>query len=386
MTGAEERADASPPGLDRRPLRMLVLEPYYGGSHRAVLDGLLARLDVEADLLTLPARKWKWRMRGAAINMAAEVRRLAAERGAGQSWDLIFASTFVNLAEFYGLAGDVVAGVPSVLYFHENQLVYPNRNIEEWDFQFPLTNITSALTATSCVFNSEFTRDTFVAEIPGFMKRFPDHVPKGLAPLIEGRSEVIAPPFDSTALDQATLTRGDAPRIVWPHRWEHDKNPEPFFAAVTQLAEEGIVFEVAVAGQAFQDRPAVIERAAAKLGDRLVHLGEPDGRDGYARLLCSSDIAVSTATNEFFGLAMIEAAYAGCYPLVPERLVYPEIYTSEFLYADDAQLVAQLRALVVERPSPGAATELATPYTFGALTPRFAQHFENVARNGIVSP
>jgi hypothetical protein len=49
--------------------RMLVLEPYFGGSHRAVLESLLpllAQAGWEADLLTLPARKWKWRMRGSA--------------------------------------------------------------------------------------------------------------------------------------------------------------------------------------------------------------------------------------------------------------------------------------------------------------------------------
>ena len=48
-------------------ISVLVLEPYYGGSHRAVLDALLPALDVTCDLITLPARKWKWRMRGAAI-------------------------------------------------------------------------------------------------------------------------------------------------------------------------------------------------------------------------------------------------------------------------------------------------------------------------------
>ena len=135
---------------------------------------------------------------------------------------------------------------------------------------------------------------------------------------------------------------------MWPHRWEHDKNPDSFFDAVVRLAEEGLEFEVAVAGQAFKERPAVFEKAEDVLGERLVHIGEPGDRDAYARLLRSSDIAVSTATNEFFGLAMIEAAYAGCYPLVPDRLVYPEIYPDECLYADDDRLVAKLRSLVVE--------------------------------------
>src|SRR5664279_4809420 len=87
--------------------RILALEPYYGGSHRAVLDGLVQRIDAEWTLLTLPARKWKWRMRGAAITMAQEARALARERAAADAaariaprpaFDVIFASTFINLA------------------------------------------------------------------------------------------------------------------------------------------------------------------------------------------------------------------------------------------------------------------------------------------------
>ncbi len=84
------------PGTGRR---ILVLEPYYGGSHRAVLDAIFPLPGWDVDLVTLPPRKWKWRMRGAAITMAAEVERLHA---AGARWHLILASTFLNLARVQG--------------------------------------------------------------------------------------------------------------------------------------------------------------------------------------------------------------------------------------------------------------------------------------------
>lgn len=380
------------------PIRVLALEPYYGGSHRAVLDGLVERLEhlgVAFDLLTLPPRKWKWRMRGSAITMAEEARALSAvwreahpEGEAGRphparAWDLIFASTFVNLAEFVALAGDATAGVPRIVYFHENQLLYPNRHTAEWDYQFALTNITSALAADRCLFNTHYNLDGFLAEIPGFLREFPDHRPQGVTERIAARCEVLAPPFDPSPFDVAQVTRGPRPRIVWPHRWEHDKDPEAFFAAVRALAAEGLEFEVAVAGQAFRETEALVGEAAAALEDRLVHLGEPGSRDEYAVLLASADIAVSTARNEFFGLAMIEACYAGCAPVVPDRLAYPELYPADARYGTKEQLVARLRSLVVERPVPGSARGIAERYTFGQLVPRYAEVMRGVASGSV---
>lgn len=375
-------------------LRVLALEPYYGGSHRTVLDGLVERLAPRGftfDLLTLPPRKWKWRMRGSAITMAEETRALHSAWQAANpegepdrlrsdcAWDLVYASTFVNLAEFVALAGDAVAGVPRIVYFHENQLLYPVRHTAEWDFQFPLTNLTSALTADRCLFNTRYNLDGFLAEIPGFLRGFPDHRPAGVAERIAARSEVLPPPFDPAPIDAAPLVRGGRPRIVWPHRWEHDKDPETFFSAVGQLADEGLDFEVAIAGQAFRETEQLVADAAAALGSRIVHLGEPESREAYARLLASADIAVSTARNEFFGLAMIEACYAGCAPLVPDRLAYPELYRAGSRYGSQEELVARLRALVLDRPTPGAAKDLAAGFTFDTLSPRYAEVFRRVA-------
>lgn len=357
-------------------LRILALEPYYGGSHRAVLDGLCEHVDAEWTLLTLPARKWKWRMRGSAITMTEQARTLVSD---GAVFDLVFASTFINLAEFRGLVGDPIASAPAIMYFHENQLVYPNRHTAEWDFQFPLTNITSALSADHCAFNTQWNLDAFVGAIPGFMSEFPDHHPKGIAQRIAEKSSVLHPPFDPAPFRAARPIRGERMRIVWPHRWEHDKNPEEFFTAVARLAHEDLEFEVAVAGQAFRDIPQVILDAEQALGDRLVHVGQPASREAYAELLASSDVAVSTADNEFFGLAMVEAAYAGCLPLVPDRLAYPELYPAPMRYSGGEELVARLRAAILHRPAPGAARSLAEQYTFDALAPGYSALFKRVA-------
>jgi glycosyltransferase involved in cell wall biosynthesis len=330
-------------------------------------------------------------MRGAAITFAGEARRLSAEwrsshregepgsRGSRARWDAVFASTFVNLAEFKGLAGDAVAGVPTVLYFHENQLLYPNRHTAEWDLQFPLTNITSALAADECWFNTEWNRDGFLEAIGPFVRQFPDHHPRGLADAIRARSSVLAPPFDPTPFDAAPIERGHRCRIVWPHRWEHDKDPETFFRVVAGLAAEGLDFEVAVAGQAFAETAESFQQAARTLGGRLVHLGQPESREAYAALLASSDVAVSTAVNEFFGLAMVEASYAGCLPLVPDALAYKEIYRPEMRYGSPDDLAGRLRDLIADRPAPGQGRAIAETFTIGRLLPAYRAAFERVA-------
>ncbi|MGD9309864.1 MAG: hypothetical protein PVG51_12025, partial [Desulfosarcina sp.] len=61
-------------------------------------------------------------------------------------------------------------------------------------------------------------------------------------------------------------------------------------------------------------------------------------------------VAVSTAIQENFGIAMVEAMRHGCLPLLPYRLSYPEILPQEFhrsfIYRDDDDLVKKLAAML----------------------------------------
>ena len=59
-------------------MKVLALEPYYGGSHKAFLDGWRAHSRHEWTILGLPAYKWKWRMRHAALTFAEQVRERTA--------------------------------------------------------------------------------------------------------------------------------------------------------------------------------------------------------------------------------------------------------------------------------------------------------------------
>ncbi len=57
-------------------MRILALEPWYGGSHRTFLDGLSSHSRHEIDTITMSARFWKWRMHGGAVTMARKAERM----------------------------------------------------------------------------------------------------------------------------------------------------------------------------------------------------------------------------------------------------------------------------------------------------------------------
>jgi len=96
---------------------------YYGGSHKAFLDGWSAAGRHQWSILPLPAFKWKWRMRHAAVTFARQIELQLAE---GPCPDLLLCSDMLNLAEFLGLAPKPVRDLPRIVYFHENQLTYPS--------------------------------------------------------------------------------------------------------------------------------------------------------------------------------------------------------------------------------------------------------------------
>ena len=177
-------------------MNILALESYYGGSHKALLDGLSGRSRHRWTVLTLPAHKWKWRMRHSAITFAEQVRELVEK---GQTWDLLFCSDMLNLAEFVGLAPAEVACLPKITYFHENQVTYPVRFSDERDYQYAMTNLTSALCADTVWFNSDFHRDSFLDAMTAFLKSMPDHQPLAEVDNIRAKSAIYPPGIEPVA-------------------------------------------------------------------------------------------------------------------------------------------------------------------------------------------
>ena len=301
-------------------MKILALEPYYGGSHKAFIDGLSKASGHEWTVLTLPAHKWKWRMRHSAITFAGQVSNLSMNN---RGWDMIFCSDMLNLAEFSSLVPAQIAKLPKVIYFHENQLTYPVRVENERDYQFAMTNLTSALAANAVWFNSQFHMDSFLNALIKFLKSMPDYQPLDAVDKIRAKSSVYPPGI--TDFPKRTKRKSGPLHILWAARWEHDKNPEDFFAALEILKNKNIRFEISVIGQSFRDKPEIFDKAKIQLRDNIVRWGYQQSRSEYENALLEADVVVSTANHEFFGIGVLEAVAAGAYPLLPKRLSYSEI-------------------------------------------------------------
>ena len=322
-----------------KALRILALEPWYGGSHRAFLDGWRARSRHALEVRGLPDRHWKWRMRGGAWELA---------RGLAESPppDALVASDYVDLPALHGLLPSSWAGIPSVLYLHENQLTYPSPGTRaERDHGYGFTNILSCLRADRVVFNSGHHLESFAAAAGELLRQLPRPNPREELDRALGRAEVIAPGVDLDAIPLGPGGSGPL-RVLFAHRWEHDKDPRAFLEATREACSRGAELELVLLGQSYGERPPGVDALLSTLEGVIAHHGHLDERADYAAILGTVDLAVSTALHEFFGIGIVEALAAGAEPLLPARLSYPEVagesLAPRVLYSDTEGLVQRL--------------------------------------------
>jgi glycosyltransferase involved in cell wall biosynthesis len=229
----------------------------------------------------------------------------------------------LDLAQFRGLVGSPVAGVPSIVYFHENQLTYPQRLANDRDLHFAFTNFTTALAANQVWFNSAYHRDDFLAALAQWLVRMPDFAPLEQIEDIRGKSHVQSPGITT---NRPVKSRSPGPlRVAWAARWEHDKSPGTFLEAVRILRISGVKFRLSLFGQSFKRKPPELHSARQDLSTHIDHWGFVESHQFFLEKMSHTDVFVSTAIHEFFGLAAMEAISLGLRPVLPQRLAYPEL-------------------------------------------------------------
>ncbi|XP_064010718.1 glycosyltransferase-like domain-containing protein 1 isoform X7 [Pogoniulus pusillus] len=334
-------------------MSVLLIEAFYGGSHKQLMDLLQEELGDDCVLCTLPAKKWHWKARTAALYFMQTV-------PASTNYRSLFASSVLNLAELAALRPDL-GKLKKVLYFHENQLAYPVQKCQERDFQYGYNQILSCLVADVVVFNSAFNMESFLTSIGKFMKLIPDHRPKDLEERIRPKCQVLYFP----------VRFPDVSRFMPEHK----------------LARLGKVIGVKRHGDAYQSESLpgqqqgrALMRTSSTEQESGVCEAQPDldttQHEGLPTPLTAplrpSEAEAPEGTNPCqeedkqhltFNLSSVlsgmdyqqrplhiawphrwlEAVYCGCYPLCPKALVYPEIFPAEYLYSTPEQLFKRLQ-------------------------------------------
>lgn len=293
---------------------------------------------LEYDLFSLSAKKWHWRARTSALYFSQTIPM-------DHDYVALFTSSVLPLAELLGVRPDLQK-CKKIVYFHENQLVYPRQEIKkERDCQYGLNQIMTCLAADEIIFNSKFNMTSFLDNINSFLNIQSDYKPRNIKEKILIKSEVLYFPIQFEYLPQREPNGEENSKkvlnLVWPHRWEHDKNPQLLTNVLQELNKRQADFKISILGQNSQVIPDCFVGLREELGNKLVHFGFLT-KDEYFKTLLSADVVISTAGHEFYGVSMLEATFCGCVPIAPNKLVYPEIYPPENLYNTSNQLLKVL--------------------------------------------
>ncbi|XP_034510414.1 glycosyltransferase-like domain-containing protein 1 isoform X6 [Ailuropoda melanoleuca] len=328
-------------------MSLLIIEAFYGGSHKQLVDLLQEELE-DCVLYTLPAKKWHWRARTAALYFSQNI-------PISEQYRILFASSVLNLTELAALRPDL-GKLKKILYFHENQLVYPVKKCQERDFQYGYNQILSCLVADVVVFNSVFNMESFLTSIGKFMKLIPDHRPKDLEGIIRPKCQVIYFP----------IRFPDVSRFMPKHKTAHlqkilslkgNGGIAPSMALPFQQEQKGS--ENLLKNSNSESEPCnAVPRE--NLGSSLTQ--ESDWRTCNSSDNSSSHHRENTQNRTFnpcdilggiddpqrplhivWPHRWLEAVYCGCYPLCPKDLVYPEIFPAEYLYSTPEQLSKRLQ-------------------------------------------
>ncbi|MEM6963201.1 MAG: DUF3524 domain-containing protein [Bacteroidota bacterium] len=307
-------------------MKILLLEPFFTGSHQQWAEGLQKYSRHQIEILSLPGRHWKWRMHGGAVTLA----QVFNKKYKTEKFDLLLVSDMIDLSSFLSLTRRRTSTIPTAIYFHENQLTYPwsptDRDPKAGrDHHYAFINYTSALSADAIFFNSVYHQKSWLEELPKFLNQFPDFKNLETVKTIENKSQVLhlgmcLKRFD--ALEK--VERENVATLLWNHRWEYDKNPKLFFTTLFRLKKAGVPFRLLVVGESYQKCPPIFSEAKEILKEEIIHFGYAADWASYGRMLWQADILPVSSHQDFFGGSVIEAMYCKSFPILPNRLAYPE--------------------------------------------------------------
>lgn len=327
-------------------MRVLLVEPHLGGSHRAWAEGFAQHSAHDVAVIGHQGANWRWRLRGGSVTLAEAAAAWVADHGPP---DVVVASSPLDIAAFAGLARGWLGDTPIVAYLHENQVVYPRADAADVDAAW--RTWTSLVAADRVVVNSRHHLGELSRGLAQLLPLAPDHRHGHLLDEVVARIEVV--PVGVDLPEPARRDEGSTPRVIWNHRWDADKNPDVFIRAIERIRSDGYPVEIVLGGADHWADGQRRQEAAERLGDAVVAVGPFDDAQ-YRSHLADADVVVSVADHDFFGVSVIEGIAAGCVPVLPRRLAYPELIPSGFhdaVFHGDGEFRRRLEAVVADLPA-----------------------------------
>ncbi|MBD2858597.1 DUF3524 domain-containing protein [Spongiibacter sp. KMU-158] len=327
-------------------MRVLLLSAYHAQSHALWAQGLQQSLpDYSWTELHLAPRYFNWRLRGNSLSWAFENRDILS-----QDYDLLIATSMCDLT---GLRSFIpsLSRIPNILYCHENQFAYPESSQQQGRLENQMTTLYSALSADCVIFNSHYNRESFIQGVTALLKKMPDHAPFEKVNEQLQNSCVIPVGVAGAGLSPSKRMAGEQLSVLWNHRWEYDKGPDTLLSIVEACDRTGLAVDFSIVGQQFRNQPPAFSKIHQVISSssslRLKDWGFVEKPQAYLQLLSACDVVLSTALHDFQGLSVLEAVAHGCTPVLPNHLVYPEWFDSEYFYQHDGGAEAVLEMLLL---------------------------------------
>jgi glycosyltransferase involved in cell wall biosynthesis len=283
-------------------------------------------------------------MRGAPLS-AQSINNDALEK----DYELIITTSSVDLAILQSIYPRL-RHVYSILYFHDNQFEYPKSHQPQSVVDWQMVSLYSAIRADKIVFNTHYNQQSFLCGLRKLLKKMPDLVPKDIADNLTKKATVLPVAISANNLKNHSSERetrkAKSFNVVWNHRWEWDKQPDFLLEVVRQCDLKELPIKFTITGQEFRKKPAAFERLESEYSHCISHMSFVENKSSYRELLQQADIVLSTAIHEFQGIAILEAVDAGCTPLLPNRLSYPELFDKPYLYNSSGSKEQQADSVV----------------------------------------
>jgi glycosyltransferase involved in cell wall biosynthesis len=319
-----------------KQLDILVLEPFYGGARRSMVEQLIHSSRHRWTLLKLPPRRIERRLAAAAHWFAEQLTR---------HWvgniDLLFTSEALNLADLYRVMS-VLAEKPAVVYFHDNQLPDPGTLSKNPALDF--ANLNTAVAATQIWFNSKYHIRVFLSELSALVWANEELSAQNPIPPLTNKIRYMPPPVDLSVAHEIGASEKMERKpgsIVVEMR---GANLELLNAALAILQRRGDRVELTTIGPANQLSSDIPRQSLAE--DDVV---------GQTRALMQAATFVSVRIGAPFDENAVRALALGCRAVLPRAGVYPELVPKPmqgfFLYDVDADSLASRIQDALHRPA-----------------------------------